>query len=540
MIPLALGLDSSTQSLTAEVRAVDTGERAWSASLDYRTDSRLSGFGIDDEYLVPPRVEGEADQPPLMFLASLDAIFADMPHEIAENLIVANVSGQQHGHVYLNFSANELFSQLKGANPEKNLVQMLGGAFSYGTSPIWKTSNTFDQAAQIRHSVGGKEEMIELSGSDSPLRFTGSVIRRVGQQFPDVYQNTDLIQLISSFIPAVLTGNVSVPIDWGNGAGMSLMNYTRKEWSKKLRRAVATGLPGGIEGLKNKLPDLVSPTEQVGHMAGYFAAKHGVSPNCIVLAGSGDNPQTKVLVEGDLLSLGTSFVYMVSTDGKTVDSTGAANAMYDGVGRPFMFGCRTNGAMVWDKVRALHDCAKEDYDRGEKALASIAPGTRYMIFWQPDDESLPVSGKFDKTKITYQVAPGNKEEAFALDFNGIVNTSLMSMYRHSRGFSKDTKDPLYVSGGAAESPEITRRIAAIFRRPVVVIGKVGAALGAAAAGTFYRRPHSSVEDISASMLPRSDPIMPREDDIKAYHGENGLYKEFKVEEDRFIKAHPLG
>jgi hypothetical protein len=48
------------------------------------------------------------------------------------------------------------------------------------------------------------------------------------------------------------------------------------------------------------------------------------------VAGSGDNPQSKVQVAGDLLSLGTSFVNMTSTDGKVIDKSGLANAMYDG------------------------------------------------------------------------------------------------------------------------------------------------------------------------------------------------------------------
>ena len=75
---LALGLDSSTQSLSAVVIDIDTAEKCFEHSLDYRTDERLNQFGIGEDYILPPREEGEAEQPPLMYLASLDALFADL------------------------------------------------------------------------------------------------------------------------------------------------------------------------------------------------------------------------------------------------------------------------------------------------------------------------------------------------------------------------------------------------------------------------------------------------------------------------------
>ena len=41
-------------------------------------------------------------------------------------------------------------------------------------------------------------------------------MRRVAEQFPDLYRATENIQLISSLIPSILTGNSRAPIDYGN------------------------------------------------------------------------------------------------------------------------------------------------------------------------------------------------------------------------------------------------------------------------------------------------------------------------------------
>ena len=537
---LALGLDSSTQSLSAVVIDIDTAEKCFEHSLDYRADARLNRFGIGEDYILPPREEGEAEQPPLMYLASLDAMFADMREAGVplESILLINTSGQQHGHVYLNSDADALLAQLASfqnfKEDESDLQTLLKDAFAYPNAPIWMTANTVAQTDAVRNGVGGKAEMINLSGSDAPLRFTGTVMRRVGEQFPEHYAATAKIQLISSFIPAVLTGNANVPIDYGNACGMSLMNYRSKTWDPALLAATAHGLPGDMEEFQSKLPTLVRPDSIVGSLAAYYIEKYGFEGRCAVIAGSGDNPQAKVPVAGDLLSLGTSFVNMVSTDGDTLDPEGFANAMYDGINRPFMFGCRTNGAMVWDAVRNNYGLAKEEYAPAEAALQEVAPG-QFMTFWQPKTESFPVSRAFDLIRADAQ-------PILAEDYTGIIETSLAAVYVYSAVFTKQTQAPLFVTGGATDSPEIMRRVAGIWNRPTLPVEKGGAALGAAVAGvkTLYEADPDTenepfdIESFSASVLKRGEPIQPHPEDVAAYHGEGKYLQRFREKYEQIM------
>ena len=541
---LALGLDSSTQSLSAVVIDIDTAEKCFEHSLDYRADERLNQFGIGEDYILPPREEGEAEQPPLMYLASLDALFADMREAGVPlaSICLINTSGQQHGHVYLNSDAGTLLAQLtdsQNLEDSSDLKTLLGKAFAYPTAPIWMTANTTAQTDAVRNGVGGKSEMINLSGSDAPLRFTGAVMRRVGEQFSEHYKATTKIQLISSFIPAVLTGSANVPIDYGNACGMSLMNYRTKAWDAALLEATAHGLQGGVEELQSKLPALAPPDSIVGNLAAYYVKKYGFDPECAVVAGSGDNPQAKVPVAGDLLSLGTSFVNMVSTDGDTLDPEGFANAMYDGINRPFMFGCRTNGAMVWDAVRANYGFTKEEYAPAEAALQEVAPG-QFMTFWQPKTESFPVSGAFELIRT----AP---EHTLAGDYTGIIETSLAALYIYSAVFTKQTQAPLFVTGGATDSPGIMRRVAGIWNRPTLPVEKGGAALGAAVAGVkalYNADPNTEngsfdIEAFSGSVLKRGEPIQPNPEDVAAYHGEGKYLQRFREKYEQIMAKHPV-
>ncbi len=539
---LALGLDSSTQSLSAVVIDIDSAEKCFEHALDYRADERLNQFGIGEDYILPPREEGEAEQPPLMYLASLDALFADMRAAgvALKDIVAINTSGQQHGHVYLNRNAANMFSNLqKSKSNASELKVLLADAFAYPTAPIWMTANTVAQTTAVRNGVGGKAEMIARSGSDAPLRFTGTVMRRVGEQFPERYEATTKIQLISSFIPAVLTGNANVPIDYGNACGMSLMNYKQKVWDDALLEATANGLPGGVAEFQSKLPTLAPPDSIVGSLAAYYVEKYGFDPGCAVIAGSGDNPQAKVPVAGDLLSLGTSFVNMVSTDGDTLDPEGFANAMYDGINRPFMFGCRTNGAMVWDAVRANYGFTKEEYAPAEAALQTAAPG-QFMTFWQPKTESFPVSGAFELIRT----AP---EQTLTADYTGIIETSLAALYIYSAVFTKQTQAPLFVTGGATDSPGIMRRVAGIWNRPTLAVEKGGAALGAAVAGVkaFLDADANAengsfdIEAFSAAVLKRGEAIQPNPADVDAYHGEGKYLQRFREKYEQIIAKHPV-
>lgn len=480
-----LGLDISTQSISAVV--VDpTASRAAivaEVSLRYRDDPRLNRFGIDFEtLLVPPRVVGEADQPPEMFLAGLDAILADLVTAGVDLSRVAavSVSAQQHGHVYLAKTGLEAIAAL-GAATEGNrrgapageaedLVHRFRGAFAYGTAPIWQTADSQREADELRTAVGGTEAIVGASGSDSPARFTGAVVRRTAHRYPDAWRETVQVALLSSFFSAVLSANPTCPIDWGNGAGMSLMDYRGREWSKTLAAAVGDGLPESAEGLRRRLPDLASPITVAGSIARYFVSRYGFDPGCLVNIGSGDNPQSKVMIDGDLLSLGTSFVYMVDTGEPVVDTNGYANSMYDGIGRPFVFACRTNGAMVWDRVR---DRFSADFHRAEQALAAAHPGA-HLAVWQPYAESYPVAPPFDIVRGEGVTDPPTFEQLYP----AIVDSSLVLTRYYAKGFERG-KGPLALTGGPAGSAEIQRRVAAIFERPVVVMGSSGAALGSA-------------------------------------------------------------
>ena len=519
---VVLGIDASTQSLSGVLLDPASGEVLWSKSLAYRDDPRLAGFGFEhDSLLIPPREAGEAEQPPRLFIAALDALLAELCASGADTAKIAaiNTSGQQHGHVYLGESARPAFASLRAAKHHENLLAALEHSFAYGGAPIWKTANTAQEAAHIREKTGGKAAIIERTGSDIPLRFAAAVHRKLAWRYPQAYAATRHILQISSLIPAILAGDCAIPLDFGNACGTGLMNYRQRQWDAAVMQAAAADLPGGAAALAAKLPPLAHPLTACGTIAAYFQQKYGFAADCRIIVGSGDNPQSKVLASSDLLSLGTSFVYMISSPEAAIDPTGAANAMYDGLGRPFNFGCRTNGALAWDRLRQRHGLSTKDYAACEAALERIPPGSR-MRFWHPDSESFPL--------IHAHPAPVRLDDGaddFANDYAGVVDSTLGLVCRYGMkitGAAGDSgKSAISVCGGPSASLGVMQRIAALWNRPAVAAGQAGAALGAAVAAAVAIAPEAArdalAERLRQTIFAGKPVVQPDPRMVQAYH-----------------------
>jgi len=158
-----------------------------------------------------------------------------------------------------------------------------------------------------------------------------------------------------------------------------------------------------------------------------------------------------------------------------------------------------------------------------------------MVFWQPRIESFPVSGSFDIIRVTH-----DKPE-LGPDYSGLIETTLGLVYLYSKTFAKESAEPMYVTGGANRSPEILRRVAAMWNKPVVRIEEAGAALGAAAAGVYAflktTGKEVKIDEINKKLLKKGDVIQPSAADVNAYHASGGYLEKLAVIADKVIKEH---
>jgi len=140
-----LGLDSSTQSLSAIVIDVQTGEVVANHSIAY--GARLPAYGSPHGFLphADPRV---VHSDPLMWVEALDLLLGELRAAGIDLSSIRGVSGAglQHGSVYLGRSIAEA-GQWDASAPLCDQVRPL---LSRQTAPIWMDASTGAECAEIR------------------------------------------------------------------------------------------------------------------------------------------------------------------------------------------------------------------------------------------------------------------------------------------------------------------------------------------------------------------------------------------------------
>lgn len=275
--PCYLGWDFSTQQL--KVIAIDEQLRVIYED-NVHFDKDLPEFKTQGGvYIHSDRLT--ITSPVLMWVKALDMILEKMKSSGFNFSQVRALSGagQQHGSVYWKKGSMQI---LKNASAELPLHQSLQACFSVSNSPIWMDSSTASQCSALEKAVGGAQHLASITGSRAYERFTGNQIAKIYGQNPEVYMETERISLVSSFAASLFLGAYA-PIDYSDGSGMNLLQIWEKVWSVSCLDACAPGL-------KEKLGCPVPSHSVLGPISPYYSQRYGFSPDCKVVAFTGDNP----------------------------------------------------------------------------------------------------------------------------------------------------------------------------------------------------------------------------------------------------------
>jgi xylulokinase len=442
-MPLYLGLDSSTQSLSAIVLEADGDRRrvAFESSLQF--DEALPHYRTTHGVL-PSDDPATAASPPLLWAEALDVMMARIGQSGLDLSRLAAISGsaQQHGSVYLNARAAPALAAL---DPSRPLAEQLGGIFSRNVAPIWMDSSTSAECAEIEAAVGGDRALAQRTGSRAFERFTAAQIRKFSKTNPAGYAATDRIHLVSSFLATLLTG-WHAPLDPGDASGTNLMDLAACQWWPAAVDSTAGGLA-------IKLPAIAPASAVVGTLSDYWRTRYGLPP-ANVIAWSGDNPcslvGTGLVREGRIaVSLGTSDTVFGLMREPRVDHTGTGHVFGAPTGDYMGLTCFKNGSLARERIR---DRVMLPWFEPEITPSVLTPGVHRYGFG-PDDADANV--------------------------RAVIEGQQMALALHSRWMNV-TVDSIHATGGAAANRDILQVMADVFGADVYQL-QVGnsAALGAA-------------------------------------------------------------
>lgn len=466
-MPLILGIDASTQSCSATVIDTNKGVLVAEESVNFGRD--LPQYHAPNGFIVKGS-GGVVHSDPLMWLDALDVCLERLAGRVQLGRVAAiSGAGQQHGTVYLNAHWRETVGQLESS---ESLAEQIEPCLSRATSPIWMDTSTTQQCRAIAEAVGGDAIVCQKSGSVAIERFSGPQIRRFFEEHPDNYAHTDRIHLVSSFICSVLAG-ADAPIDYGDGAGMNLLNLESRRWDTDLLKATA-------KGLLDKLPDVVPSQTLVGSIAPYFCQKYGFHPDTRIITFTGDNPSSLVgmgaATPGKIvISLGTSDTIFAALPTMRTDPDGYGHVFGNPLGGSMTLQCFINGSLAREQVKDRFGMTWETFSQALQSTPAGNAGNRMAPFFGPEisprvvlpDPILSGTRQFE----AWEDAPAA--------VRACVEGQFLNMRQRSRWMGLQT-NVLYLTGGASQNDQIAQIAADVFAARVerlAVSGSVG--LGAA-------------------------------------------------------------
>lgn len=459
-----LGFDSSTQSLSAIVLDADQNKIIAEASVNFGKDlphySAPSGF-------IPGGSSGEVHADPMMWVEALDLVLGKLSAQIdLSKVTMIAGSGQQHGSVYVNESFDSIIANL---DPSSSLKAQLSASLTRSTSPIWMDTSTGLECAEIASAVGGNAEVCARSGSVMIERFTGSQIRKFSKQNPSAYAATSRVHLVSSFIASVLAGK-SLPIDFGDGAGMNLLNLKDLTWDKDLVNATASNLT-------EKLLPTASCLKPQATIGSYFIEKYGFSKNCQVCPFTGDNPASLVGMGATtpgqvVISLGTSDTFFAAMAEPKTDPQGFGHVFGNPAGGFMSLICFRNGSLAREALRDELGVDWSAFDQDALSSSKSSAGKNLTLpFYGPE-----ITPRHDFEK---PVTEFSEPRTDAISIRSLLEGQFLNMRLHSQWMGI-APQRILLTGGASKNNGIAQIVADVFQAPVERLEVANsAALGAA-------------------------------------------------------------
>lgn len=449
------------------------------AKVDF--DADLSTYGIEKGVLTNP-AEGEVFAPPAMWLDAIDLVLSRLREAGLDFNRVKGLSGagMQHGTVFWSRDASALLSNLDSGKSLKE--QLETGAFAHDMSPNWQDASTQKQCDAFDAELGDAETLAEVTGSKAHHRFSGPQILRYREKYPEHYEATERISLVSSFLASVFLGGFA-PIDIADVTGMNLWNIKKGAWDERLL-ALAAGGKHGVEELKKKLGDVPEDGGKAfGCISDYFVGRYGFPKDCQIIPTTGDNPSTILALplraSDAMVSLGTSTTFLMSTPQYKPDPA------YHFMNHPTTSGlymfmlCYKNGGLAREQIRDQLSSSK-DWDQFNSAATSTPPlsqkspsDPQRLGLYFPRPEIVPnlPAGQW---RYTYNpqshnlTATASSSDFITDDARTIIESQFLSLRLRSQPLVHSAKDPqtgqllppqprrVYLVGGGSANPAIAQ------------------------------------------------------------------------------------
>ena len=222
---------------------------------------------------------------------------------------------------------------------------------------LWNDGRTTKEVDYLNNKIG-KDKLSQYTANIAFAGFTAPKILWVKANEPENFAKISKIMLPKDYIAYKMTGVHSC--DYSDASGMLLLDVKNKCWSKEMMEI--------CDVKEEQLPKLFESYEVTGNLTEEAAAALGLTTNCKIAAGAGDNAAAAVGTGtvgdgGCNISLGTSGTIFISSKEFGVDRFNALHSFDHADGNFHLMGCMLSAASCnkwWmDEIIGTKDYAKE-------------------------------------------------------------------------------------------------------------------------------------------------------------------------------------
>lgn len=331
---------------------IDCGTQGTKALLIDK-NGRPIGRGYARHQLIE-RETGAREQEPRWWIEALrDAVRQALSQAPESKVLALGVSGQQHGLVVLDESMQVI-------RPAK----------------LWNDTETAPQNAELIARLGGAAACLHKIGILPLTGYTASKLLWLKENEPENFSRIRHILLPHDYLNFWLTGQCVA--EYGDASGSAFFDVRTREWS----RQVLDCIDSESAHLWKALPQLHKAEDIIGPLLPGVAAELGLSPDCVVSTGGGDNMMGAIgtgnVKEGIVtLSLGTSSTVYSFSDRPVADSTGSVAPFCSSSDGWLPLVCTMNATNV--VTQTLNTLGKS-VDYLDIALANTRPGADGLCF----------------------------------------------------------------------------------------------------------------------------------------------------------------
>ena len=374
---------------------------------------------------------------------------------------------------------------------------------------LWNDGRTTKETNYLNNVIG-KDKLSQYTANIAFAGFTAPKILWVKENEPENFKKIAKIMLPKDYIAYKMTGVHSC--DYSDASGMLLMDVKNKCWSKEMMEI--------CDVKEEQLPKLYESFEVTGNLTESAAAELGLTTNCKIAAGAGDNAAAAVGTGtvgdgGCNISLGTSGTIFISSKEFGVDKFNALHSFAHADGNYHLMGCMLSAASC-NKWWMDEIIGTKDYPAEQKPIT---------------DDKLGENNVYYLPYLMGERSPHNNPDARALFIGMSMDTTRADMTQAVlEGVAFGLRDSLEVArnlgikiertkicGGGAKSPLWKKIIANVMNLKVDVLeNEEGPSMGGAMLAAVGCGAYPDVETIGKKFAKVVDTVEPDPELVAKY------------------------